>query len=256
MFTLIRQELYKLIKKTSTWICLLLVLIINIGLSIVSHAMPEHFLPKELFVADYGANTFISLILISTTASIVASEFEYGTIRNIIFQSYSRQRILISKWITILIYSVSMYIFFAIFTFLDKLVLFPNKFSLTDKVQGGRLWQYWLQTNWADLLTTWLILSVVFLIAALLKKGSTAIIVGIVGYFAVALIGPFMNFVVSKWHFMKWNPLNFMNYTDQIANHTVSHTTLLSLNKMVLGNIVYIIIFLAIGLLIFSNKEV
>lgn len=256
MIFLIKQELYKLYKKRSTWICLLLVLIANISLATISHALPKHFLPKELFVSNYGANTFISLILISTAASIITSEFEYGTIKNILFRSYSRQKVLISKWIATFIYSVFMYFFFAVITYIDKLLLFSNDFSLTSKVRGGVLWQYWIQTIWANLLTTWLILSIVFLIAALLKKGTTAITIGIVGYFTVALIGPFMNFIVSKWHILKWNPLNFMNYTDQIANPEVTHITLLNLNEMVLGNLFYIIIFLSIGLWSFSNKEI
>ncbi len=48
--------------------------------------------------------------MIAATASIITMETQYGTIKNVLSQRYSRTQVLISKWLVMLTYSVYLYV--------------------------------------------------------------------------------------------------------------------------------------------------
>lgn len=107
-----------------------------------------------------------------------------------------------------------------------------------------------------EYLNTWLLLSVVFLLASILKKSTNAVIVGITGYFALDVIGTLMYSLIHKFDFLKWNPINFLNLSNQVgAPDLLKHLTKLSINQLIIGNFIYIILFLTTGLYFFSRKE-
>lgn len=259
MCYLYKQEMFKLLKKRGFWFCLLFIVLQNIGMAIFSQSYSNFFQAKLLFQYDFASTSFISLIMIAASATIISTEFEYNTIKNVVMQPYSRSQVLISKWLTILTYSVGIYLLAMILSLFDKFVFFNTTFSLNDKVDGGSnlVWQSWLISNGATFLTLWLILSVVLLLAAVMKKGALAVVVGVVGYFTLEIISSLMFVLIERWNFLKWNPLNFLNYPGQLTRGSaLSELTHLSNDQMLMGNIMYIVLFMAIGLFFFSRKEV
>ena len=146
-----------------------------------------------------------------------------------------------------------------ILTLINKLLWFNGDLNLNTTVKGisHPLWQYWIFNNIANFITLWLILSIVFLVAAIMKKGALAVVVGIIGYFAMSIIGAMMFALINKWEFLKWNPLNFLNYPSQLT-HTgiITELTRLTNNELLVGNLVYIVLFMSLGLYFFSKKEV
>lgn len=90
-----------------------------------------------------------------------------------------------------------------------------------------------------------------------MKRGSTAIVVGIIGSFDLNIIGALMFSLIERFEFLKWNPLNFLYYPQQATRTGIySELTHLSNNELLIGNISYIALFLALGLFLFSKKEV
>ncbi|BDR59276.1 hypothetical protein XA3_17170 [Xylocopilactobacillus apicola] len=84
-----------------------------------------------------------------------------------------------------------------------------------------------------------------------------AITVGIVGEFALSIIGVLMFNLIKKWEFLKWNPLNFLNLPAQLSQPAFYHPlTRLTDLQLIGGNICYIALFLALGLVLFAQKEV
>lgn len=259
MHYLYRQEIFKLFKRPSTFICIITLIFQNVSFAITSKLYPNFFIPKELFASNYATTYLITLVMIGVTATNVASEFGYHTINNIIYQGYSRQFILISKWLAVLTYSCLLYTIASIVTLLNKFLFFRTTYLLTDQLKDGvqQLWQYWASTLFANFVTLWLLLSAVFLIATALKNGVAAIIVGITGYFVISLVGRFMFQIIQKWELLKWNPINFMNYPTQLAAPgSLSQLTKLTNTQLLIGNFLYILIFLLLGLYLFSKKEI
>lgn len=258
MNTLIKNELYKIIKKKSTLYCFIFLILVNISFAVISKLYPKHFIPKELFVSNFATNSFIGLILIGTAASIISSEFEYGTMKNMITHFHSRKKILLSKWSVLLIYSLFLYLFFSLLSYINKVILFNKIYSLSDTLTNEKLhlWEYWVQTIFSNFITTWLILSAVLLVSTLLKRSSLAIAIGIIGYFAIDIIGRLTAQIIQKWTFLKWNPINLLNYSTQIAEPELKKITCLNLNQMLIGIFIYIAIFMLINFYVFLNKEV
>lgn len=259
MIYLYKQEIFKLLRRKSTLYSLIYLVFQNITVAVLSKIYPQHIDIQEMFADNFVSISFIVFIMIAATATIIASEFEYNTIKNIVYQSYPRRMILMSKWMAMLTYSISLYLLMMLLSLVNKFVLFGGDYSLTDKVHHNSftLWQYFLTVNITNFVTMWLLLSVVFLLSSLMRKGATAITVGIIGYFAISIIGNFMFVLIGKWDFLKWNPINFMNYPAQMtATGLVPKLTHLTNNEMLLGNIGYILLFLTLGLYFFSRKEV
>ena len=258
MIDLYQKELFKLRKKKSTLIEITFLTILNFSMALLSHLEPKHFIPRQLFISNFATDFFIQIFLIATAASIVASEFEYNTIKNLIYQTNSREQILISKWCATFTLAILMYGMMIGETLINYLLFFRGKYHLTDHLAGKQnLWQYWLNVLGAEFLNLWLLLSMVFLIAAVMKKSSIAVIVGIVGDLALSLVGSLMFGLIQKWEFLKWNPINFLNYSAQLTQPEYYHRlTRLTQPQLITGNIIYTFIFLSLGLYFFSQKEV
>ncbi|WP_422730492.1 ABC transporter permease [Lentilactobacillus rapi] len=77
-----------------------------------------------MFVSNYAADSFVALLLIGSAASLISSEFEYNTMKNIVCQIHSRPKILLAKWLLLLTYSVFLYIWFSGLTYLNQFIFF------------------------------------------------------------------------------------------------------------------------------------
>ena len=102
MFILVKQELFKLLHKKSTWILTLALLIIQVMAGFNTKGNPH----SGYFNYDYLGLPLIILFLIASSATIMSNEFEYGTIKELLYRRYSRGQVLSSKWLTIFFYSL------------------------------------------------------------------------------------------------------------------------------------------------------
>ncbi|HBL3868763.1 TPA: ABC transporter permease, partial [Enterococcus faecium] len=80
---------------------------------------------------------------------------------------------------------------------------------------------------------------------------------GIVFYFASSIISGILIALIQKWEWIKWNPISMLNLQNQIGNEEImKQLTHLSTNQMLFGNLAYIVLFLALGYLVFKRKNV
>ncbi|WP_340583606.1 ATP-binding cassette domain-containing protein [Lactiplantibacillus plantarum] len=126
----------------------------------------------------------------------------------------------------------------------DNLRLFADGPDAQARLVGG------------EFLNTWLLLSLVLLIAALFKSSGAAVAVGIIGYFVLGMVNIPMIALIRKYTWLKWNPLNMFNFSAQLGLPTLSKITKLTDVQLFWGNLAYIILFLVLGLLFFRRREV
>lgn len=256
MWTLYKQEVYKLIKKKSTlWITAILILT-EIGAATISHLWPKTLPAQMMFVSDFHSAILVVFFSLAIAASTVTMEFQYGTIKTVLAQKYSREYVLISKWLLMLTYTLYLYVMTMVMALFLKLVLVNGQFSLVEKGWKHQFWQDWLAAMGAHFITLWVLISLVLLIATAFKTSSVAISVGIIGYFVLNLTSAALFSVIAKYPWLKWNPLNFLNYDHQIVAEEFSKFTKLTDNQLLLGDIGYIALFLLIGILIFRKRSV
>lgn len=258
MKELYRQEMFKLWKRRGTWLGLAFLVLQNLGFAWLGVAYQTHIVAKQFWVADFASPAFIVFMMIAASAGSISSEFEFDTLKNVVTQAYSRTAVLVSKWLTMFTHSVVLYGLATGLTLVNRLI-WPNyQFALTATMPGSHqlLWRYWFTAQAANFVTLWLVLSVVFLVAAMFKKGLVATLCGVVGYFALGVISRLMFQLIDKWEPLKWNPINLMNYAVQVTMPFLTKLTHLTNTQMLWGNLGYIGLFMALGLYFFSRKEV
>ncbi|GAA3187512.1 ABC transporter permease [Lentilactobacillus kefiri] len=256
MMILIRQELFKLFKKHSTWISLIVMMVIQIGFAVMAKIHPDVFNPQETYTTGYYATTLLVFYLIAASSSIITMEFQYGTIKNLLYREYPRGKILISKWITLLVYSVAWLVWINISSLLIKFILFPKVDLGANLGHGYTVLTSTIVVDLANLLTVWLILSIVILLSNLFKNSAAAISVGIISSFVTNIMSGMSALLVIKWPWLKWDPLNMLQYPDQILSPSEIHLTRLTLTQLFSGNLVYIVLLLTAGYFVFQHRAV
>lgn len=257
MSVLIRQELFKLYKKKSTFILFAFIALIMILISILIKVEPEIFDPYEIFASAYAAFPWIVFIMIIQASTIITMEFQYGTLKNLLYRSYSRANILISKWITLFLYSISMYMGSLVIAILLKIFMSPDM-SFSHKInEDMNVIQALLYNALGNFIGLWLIISLVLLLSCIFKSNGVSVIAGIIFYFAASMVSGVMFLAIEKWEWLKWNPINMLNLSTQIsAGELLEPMTRLSINQLFIGNIIYIIIFLLLVYSVFRKKSI
>lgn len=247
MLFLLKQELYKLFHKKSTYANIIIQMIFMLSMALLSIKYNKIFNQKSLFLDDFTGELWSLFVLIYLSSTILLKEFSYGTIKLLISKNFSRLQIYLSKIITVFIYSLIMFAVSIIFSVILKITFFD--FNLT-----GKTINLFIQNNIAQFFTTWLIISFVFALSILFKASGVALSLGIIVYFASAIAANFMFGMIKQNHILKYNPINLMNFSSQIDNPLLKQLTLLSNTEYIVLIIVYVLLFLTIGNYLFKKR--
>ncbi|MGX4763915.1 ABC transporter permease [Holzapfeliella sp. JNUCC 72] len=263
MGTLVKNELFKLRKKSTTIVMPLIMIGLMILVTVLTASAGDITSYADIMAAG---SAWLVITLISAAGSILSMEYEYGTIKELFSSKFSRSKILMSKWLAIFVYSILLNVLMIASTFIiyfiGRATTSKFIFNWSDKMQnmGDVTVVENLVKSCAGLfLQTWLLLSVVFLVASVIKKSSLAVTLGIVVYFASSMIsGILMSLMITfKLDWLKYSPFNMLLVNNLGLPHdnllNVAHLDAISL---VSGALIYTVIFLIIGLLFYRRKEV
>ena len=106
MLTLIKNEWIKLTKKRSTWIMLLLLVLMTFGLTYVVRLGSPEIGANDLFASLSDMTSFLNLFVVIVAASSVAEEFSRGTIKFLLIRPFSRSQILAAKAINTFLFAL------------------------------------------------------------------------------------------------------------------------------------------------------
>ena len=256
MGTLIKQECFKLCKKKSTFIIPIIVILLMVVQAIISKNYDDVFSPQSSIESAFSGFSWFIFLLIIQASTIISMEFYHGTIKNLLYRKYTRTNIIISKIITLVIFSLLYFIISIIVGFILWAIFFNDINLLESKGDELSLLSKMLLTGLGTYVGTWLVLSVTLLISCAMKSPGVSIAVGIVFYFATSILSGILTIIVDKWEWLKWNPISMMNIMVQIVDKNMKKFTKLELHELFIGNIVYIIIFLILVVFVFKKKNV
>ncbi|MBM6439408.1 ABC transporter permease [Lacticaseibacillus rhamnosus] len=253
MIANIYQEFYKLAHKKIAWVSplILLALMVMTGYTIGFNES------KLLTMTSYNAPDWIMVILVIVGATTFSMEFQNNAILTLLYKAPNKIEVYLSKYFTIFCYDVFLHALALIFTVGLRYALLNATVPWSTIYQYQQpLWENMLKTSAIDLLTTMLIISLVFLLSCLINSNavviSTSFLVVFMGQF---ISGDLLNseqFV----HLLKWNPLNMINLTRQYYNDiTYQATTHLSNPELLIGTLAYTMFFFILGYLIFRKKR-
>ncbi len=256
MRTLIKQECFKLCKKKSTFIIPIIITLLMVVQAIISKNYDDVFSPQSSIESAFSGFSWFIFLLIIQASTIISMEFYHGTIKNLLYRKYTRTNIIISKIITLVIFSLLYFIISIVVGFILWAIFFNDINLLESKGDELSLLSKMLLTGLGTYVGTWLVLSVTLLISCAMKSPGVSIAVGIVFYFATSILSGILTIIVDKWEWLKWNPISMMNIMIQIVDKSMKKYTKLELHELFIGNIVYIIIFLILVVFVFKKKNV
>lgn len=257
MATLIKQELFKMFKKKSSIIIPILIFAVMLGLAILSKNYPNIMGSESLFKQGYSSFSWIFFLMIIQASTIITMEFHYGTIKNLLYRNYSRTSIIISKIISLVIYSLIIFAISIVISLILNLTFFSDVNILKQSGDDLSLLQDMLLTALGNYIGMWLLLSLTLLISCIFKSPGVSIAIGIIFYFAISIISGILFALITQWEWLKWLPINMLNLSSQIIdNDTIKSLTKLELHEIFIGNIVYIVIFLVLLVFVFKKKNI
>ena len=256
MGTLIKQECFKLCKKKSTFIIPIIIILLMVVQAIISKNYDDVFSPQSSIESAFSGFSWFIFLLIIQASTIISMEFYHGTIKNLLYRKYTRTSIIISKIITLILFSLLYFIISIVVGIILWAIFFNDINLLESKGDELSLLSKMLLTGLGTYVGTWLVLSVTLLISCAMKSPGVSIAVGIVFYFATSILSGILTIIVDKWEWLKWNPISMMNIMVQIIDKEMKKFTKLELHELFIGNIVYIIIFLILVVLVFKKKNV
>lgn len=248
------QELYKLWHQKVTWITPILMIFFMI---FMGFAMGKSY-SQLLIMTAYNSSQWIMLILVIIGSTMFSTEFQNNTILTLLYKTSHKYNIYFTKLIIIFIYNVFLHVMALLITVVLKLT------KLNAPVSWFSIYRYhqpllvnMFLTSIIDIFTSMLIISFVFLMSCLIKSNSVVITVNI----GIIIMGPAITTNLIRWNpswvsIIKWNPFNMTNLTQQYFNFKSYHpTTLLSNGQLMAGTIVYTLLFLIVGYVIFKKKH-
>lgn len=255
MLTLYKQEVYKQIHKIGWWIALAFMVLVQITFGIVGKRNPSMFAPGDLVSNSYIGGGLVMLIAIASTASIIAMEFQYGTMKQLLYRQYYRSQVFISKILTALTQLVFLQVVAGLMTVGLTLILFPS-YNWAQHVGNLTHGLIYLRAIGSNLLVGLLLLSVVILLSTVFKSNAAAIATGLVGYFLAQLASTLMIAMIAWQHWTKFLPFTFLLTNYQIQSADFAKLTLFSTPMMIGGTLLYTVVFTLIAYLSFRKRSV
>lgn len=211
------------------------------------------------FVSD-SSNliSFIGMLLIIIASGIVANEFQWGTIKLLLIRPISRSKILLSKYITVLLYGMIMLVLLFSFSYLIGSIWFglPDEYypylsyvqnEVKEQSMATHLWiDYSLKFVSILMLTTF-----AFAISTVFRN--SAISIGISLF--LLFIGEPITMLLASW--FEW--AKFLLFANTDLTRYYESTPLISgmsLSFSIMILIIYFIIFQVIAFTVFKKRDI
>ncbi|WP_429976294.1 ABC transporter permease [Enterococcus sp. DIV0086] len=248
------QEMYKLLHKKLTYLAPIFIFFVMAIFRIVLDSED----PRLLGMANYAGGQALFLVMIIIGSTIFSMEYQNHAILTILYKTPSKFILYTSKVITLFIYNLFLHVITIIFMgILQSTPLSISVNWLSVYQYNQPLWLNMINQNIIDIITTFLIISLIVLFSCLISNNSAVVTVNIIIVFMGGFISTnLLNNRVLVSPLLKWNPLNMTLLTQQYYNYDMYHdSTLLNNNQIIIGTIVYIFTFLVLGYVIFRKKR-
>lgn len=261
LWNLVRNENMKIYTRMRTWIMLSILVVLTIAIA----AITNYYAPADLKPSIWnmmhdlgnGLTGLITIFTVIIAAEIVAGEFTWGTIKLLLIRPASRTKILLSKYIATVLFSLLLTFVLFIVSFLISGILAgfaagdPMPIEHTSGlVQDRNTIGYVLGTygyNYIDLL---IIVTFSFMMSSVFRSSSMAIGFSLFLMFT----GSTLVFALSRYEWVKFILFANMNLRQYVEGNPLIQGTTLGFSIGML--IAYFIGFHLLAWLVFNKRDV
>jgi ABC-2 type transport system permease protein len=203
--------------------------------------------------------SLIGLFAIIAAASIVASEFSWGTIKLLMIRPISRTKILLSKYITVILYGAAMLVLLFVVSFLVGIVLFGGVSQSTHlayvdgQVIEENIVAYLVKTYLLKTIDVIMMATMAFMISTVFRNSSLAIGISL---FLLFMGANLTGLLAMKFDWAKYSLFantDLTQYTGGFARPLVDGMTM---GFSVTVIIIYFIIFQALAFVVFNKRDI
>lgn len=256
MWGLLRQEFFKFRHQRLAWLTPVILVFLMGGVALTTN---DATISDQKFYLSSGYVGFqwAMLLLIVVSATCVAMEFAYGTIKQLAIQVDHRWMIYLGKFCMVLGVSVVLHLIVVGVTLIFKLAENPA----IQWLATYRYHQSLLANLVNNALFDWyggiIVVSLVFLLASCSRNGAVAVAIGVgVCFMGEGLSSLLLNAFKPLLPIMKWNPFNMFYLQAEYGNPSYRDVTHLTIQQLGVGTLGWTVLFLGVGMLIFSKRRI
>ncbi|MCA1064385.1 ABC transporter permease subunit (plasmid) [Rossellomorea sp. AcN35-11] len=203
--------------------------------------------------------SLIGLFSIIVAASIVASEFSWGTIKLLMIRPISRTKILLSKYITVMLFGTSLLLLLFVVSFLVGIVLFggvkesAHLAYVNGEVIEQNIVLYLVETYLLKTIDVVMMATMAFMISTVFRNSSLAIGVSL---FLLFMGGNLTTLLAMKFDWAKYSLFantDLTQYTGGFARPIVDGMTMGFSVAMIF---IYFIVFHALTFVVFNKRDI
>lgn len=258
MKNLIHNELIKINARKSTQVYTVLIALFALIGGLVYTQLNDTKTNWE-YMNDFAiaGGVVITLFAVIIASSTVAAEFSDGTIKQLLIRPYSRQSILLSKFIASIVYSLGWILTFIAAAFITGWIFFGIGSFSEEITEGSKIVKVGVQffTKMLYLVPGLLLFTAIaFMLSIVLKNQAAAVGFSIFALFSSATAGALIGLVVDKFAWMKYLPFPHLDLTVFTRQSEILNTVTLPISLGILS--VYFILFMLVSFSIFARRDI
>lgn len=206
--------------------------------------------------------SFITLFVVIVCSSLVSSEFSDGTIKQLLIRPYKRWKILLSKYITSLLFAALLLVVLFVSSYLVGILFFGSG-SYTDKILDPTSFEYssvLVGEYVVNMMVYWIpgflvITAVAFMLSTLFKSQALAVGISIFILFASSTLTNIIQSFIEEnvWlKFVLFPHLDLRGYISGLVPMFEGATLGFSMGVLA----VYYVLFLALTFFFFQKKDI
>ncbi|MCD9023684.1 ABC transporter permease [Cohnella silvisoli] len=257
-WNLILNENMKIYRRVRTWIMLgfivLLPPLISILVMIFSDGPSSNW--NMMMMESYILFILVTIFTVVIASETVAGEFTWGTIKLLLIRPWSRSTILLSKYLSTLMFALTFIVAAFIVTLLVNIVVFGysgNASELSGTV-GISDWEYALKYYLFQFISLIIIVTFGFMMSSAFRSSGLAIGLSISFLFAGSIVANLFSVIDKDWvKYVLFMHLNLTSYIQGVGP-IPNHPTTLGFSLAVLAG--YFILFNLISWTVFRKRDI
>ncbi|MGM0844132.1 MAG: ABC transporter permease [Bacillota bacterium] len=209
---------------------------------------------------NFNANfvEIVGLFAIIIAAGIVASEFTWGTIKLLLIRPISRTKILLSKYITVILFGITLLLTLFVLSTIVGAILFgtgdgqPHLVYIDGEVEEQNMVWYLIKTYLLKSISITMMATMAFMISAVFRSSSLAIGISL---FLLFMGGTATGFIAMQYDWAKYSLFantDLTMYTGAFQPLVEGMTLGFSITML----IIYFVIFHLLAFVVFNKRDV
>jgi ABC-2 type transport system permease protein len=262
-WNLIQNENMKIYRRVRTWIMLGLVVLIPPLISLLVMIFGGEDLPSNwdmMLTESYVLFILITIFTVVIASETVAGEFTWGTIKLLLIRPWSRSAILLSKYISTLLFAVAFTLIAFTETLLVNMAVFGYSGHADDLSSGMGTsgisnWEYILQFYLFQFIGLIIIVTFGFMMSSAFRSSGLAIGLSITFLFAGSILTNLFMMIDKDWiKYVLFMHLNLTSYITNSDGPIPGHPTSLGFSLGVLAG--YFVLFNLISWTVFRKRDI